>query len=182
MLHETCIMPDLAGLPALLAMIFAPSLTVKRSKDKTRYSLIKVGLGATGPTRVPLFHENDFTVPVNIKLTEDDLKEVNHLRFLLSNLLGPKHIIHIDETKRIEQLRKVKELTMKILLKKRTLLDQMSISEAKDKTWKLDAFTPVEENHQLYPGFWFPPLEKMKKETAEKIAEECAEYERRFLR
>ena len=186
-IYDNSLMPDIPGLPVLLALIFAPDSILLRNAELTRYNCIKFGLGATEKGRIPFFPDHDCVMPVNIKLDADDFYDVNCLRFLMSYLLmtQPKKSTSelTDETK-LDSLMSVKELIMKILSKKRNVLDQPCpatdpggnwiTEDQSDAFWNEEPFYGGGHYHQLP----YPPLKPFNQDKAAKLAVDLAELER----
>lgn len=124
-LHETSCMPDLPGLPVLLALIFAPDVIIKRNDDKTRYESIQFGLGCESITREPYFSQHDCILPVNISLSDEDFRDINYLRFAMSYLLMTQpmeKLPSLSDAVKLEALTLAKQKILKILSGKRLLL------------------------------------------------------------
>lgn len=124
-LHETSKMPDIPGLPVLLALIFAPEVIFRRNAEKTRFDNIRFGLGFHTSKASPFFREHDCELPVHFELMDDDFTDINFLRSQMSWLLETPTAdlmsTHDGETK-FSLLSHVQVTIMKILNRKRAPL------------------------------------------------------------
>jgi ATP-dependent RNA helicase TDRD9 len=119
-LHETTLMPDIPGLPLLLAMIFAPDVIFRRNDDKTKYNNMQFGLGCYKQNAEPYFREHDCILPVNFKLEGRDFSDVNYLRFLMSHLLTTEpneQLSSLSDEQKSDLLLRVKNQLLKVLSK-----------------------------------------------------------------
>lgn len=179
-LHETTLMPNLPGLPVLLAMMFAPEVVFKRNDDKTRFEYIKFGLGCSTSRRFAFFPEHDASLPVNIELNEEDFDDINQLRFYMSYLLmtepGEK-VPGLKKEEKFEMLTGAKKFLMKIVSKKRRILSHAVEPTSEDWLVECQADAVV-YNEQLHKGgghyhqLNFPLLQKIDRVKAEKLLKE----------
>lgn len=176
-LHDTTLMPNLPGLPVLMAMMFSPEVVFKRNDDMTRFEYIKFGLGCSTCRRVAMFAEHDCVLPVNIELTKEDFDEINEFRFFMSYLLmtKPGEIVPgLKKDEKFELLSGIKTLLMKILSKKRRILTHTFAPSSED--WIVDNQEdalvykePIQMGGGQYHQLNFPQLYKMNRVKAEKL-------------
>lgn len=69
-------MPNIRGFGPLMALIFCPTMQVKRNKEKTYYSAIRTGLGYNHEKNRPIFEEHDITFHLNVEITQHDIELV----------------------------------------------------------------------------------------------------------
>lgn len=140
-LHETTAMPDILGLPVLLALIFAPDAIIKRNKELTGYECIQFGLGCDPDTRIPYFPKHDCILPVTINLDDEDFHDFNNLRFLMSYSVMTQPTEHLpsleDETK-LDVMQNIKNLILKILDKKHFPIPSQAYGAAKNGRWMIE--------------------------------------------
>ncbi|TGZ53458.1 probable ATP-dependent RNA helicase spindle-E isoform X1 [Temnothorax longispinosus] len=80
-LRNTTFLPNIPGLAALLALIFAPRMELRCNSRKTYYTGALCGLGPIDncPNRA-MFPDHDMEIPFDVDITMDDVKEINKLR------------------------------------------------------------------------------------------------------
>ncbi|XP_052896489.1 probable ATP-dependent RNA helicase spindle-E [Anopheles moucheti] len=127
----TTMMPNIPGLPVLMALIFAPTCLLKKDADETRVVGLLAGLGVDPRTGASIYPEHDMSLAVDITLDEEDFGDINALRYTMDSIL---HSGHNQETQlfgeySIESLMgKVKEYIIKILQRERTAQDNRSMA------------------------------------------------------
>uniref|UniRef100_A0A182P258 Probable ATP-dependent RNA helicase spindle-E n=1 Tax=Anopheles epiroticus TaxID=199890 RepID=A0A182P258_9DIPT len=135
----TTMMPNIPGLPALMALIFAPTCVMKKDPDETRVVGLLAGLGTDPRTGVSMYAEHDMSLAVDIAIDDDDIADINALRYTMDSIL---HSGHNEQTPllgeySIESLMvKVKDYLIKILQRERAILDNRSM--AHDYCWGRD--------------------------------------------
>jgi ATP-dependent RNA helicase TDRD9 len=87
-LREITMMPNIAGLAEILALVFCPKMVIRRSDDNTRYVSMLTGLGDYPETKRSIFPLHEATFPINVELTDEDFSDINQLRFNMSQLLA----------------------------------------------------------------------------------------------
>uniref|UniRef100_A0A182N759 ATP-dependent RNA helicase spindle-E n=1 Tax=Anopheles dirus TaxID=7168 RepID=A0A182N759_9DIPT len=127
----TTVMPSIPGIPALMALIFAPTCLLKRDADGTRVVGLLAGLGRVPETGQSIYPEHDMSLAVDVALDEEDISDINALRYTMDSLL------HGDNNEQqtplygeygIESLmRKVKDYLIKILQRDRAITENRSM-------------------------------------------------------
>lgn len=74
-LRNTTIMPNIHGLPMLMALIFCPMMEPKAFEDGSRFSQILCGLGTYLSNR-PIYPEHDVCLTLDTELTSEDIEDV----------------------------------------------------------------------------------------------------------
>lgn len=74
--HETTLLPNIAGFGSLMAMIFAPRFHLKRDEAKTRFVSVLTGLGFT-KEKGAIFPQHDNIFYFDFVFDEDDLNHVS---------------------------------------------------------------------------------------------------------
>ncbi|XP_047994104.1 probable ATP-dependent RNA helicase spindle-E [Leguminivora glycinivorella] len=87
-LRHTTLMPNVPGLPAIIALLFCPTAELRRGQCGARYSAALCGLGAAA-NGAPLFPEHDLLVNVDADLDTEDVSNVRTPAPTLSTL--PAH-------------------------------------------------------------------------------------------
>ncbi|KAJ2944742.1 hypothetical protein O0L34_g1630 [Tuta absoluta] len=85
-LRHTTLMPNIIGLPAIVALLFCPTAELRRSADATRYVSALCGLGSLDDG-TPLFPEHDLLVNIDADLSVEDIGIINHVRHLMDYIM-----------------------------------------------------------------------------------------------
>ncbi|XP_053613679.1 probable ATP-dependent RNA helicase spindle-E [Plodia interpunctella] len=85
-LRHTTLMPNIPGLPAIIALLFCPVAELRRDSEGTRYVSVLCGLGST-EDGTPFFPEHDLLVNVDADLTVEDIGLINHVRHLMDYMM-----------------------------------------------------------------------------------------------
>ncbi|XP_049877718.1 probable ATP-dependent RNA helicase spindle-E [Pectinophora gossypiella] len=85
-LRHTTLMPNIPGLPAIIALIFCPMAEFRRNSEGTRYVSALCGLGST-EDGTPYFPEHDVLVNIDADLSVDDIGTINHVRYLMDYMM-----------------------------------------------------------------------------------------------
>lgn len=72
--RATTMMPNIRGFGALMALIFCPTIEMKRNDEKTKYVALRTGLGYENDQ--PIFEEHDIIFNLDSEITLDDIQEV----------------------------------------------------------------------------------------------------------
>jgi ATP-dependent RNA helicase TDRD9 len=153
-LHETTMLPEIPGLPMLLAMIFAPDVIFRRNEERTKYECMQFGLGAYTDDSSSLFPEHDCVLPVNFHIDQKDFWDVNYLRFLMSHLLTTEpndQISSLKDEEKSDLLRRVKSQIIKILSKNREPL-VLSYASHDFKNWKTEDQSDARRWQDVFVG------------------------------
>lgn len=70
-------MPNVPGLPMLLALIFCPTMKPKLTDDGMRVASILCGLGYNIYTKKPYYPDHDLNLVLDTLLTEKDINNVS---------------------------------------------------------------------------------------------------------
>ncbi|XP_050083849.1 probable ATP-dependent RNA helicase spindle-E [Anopheles aquasalis] len=123
-IRQTTIMPNIPGMPALMTLIFAHRCVLKMDDEGTRVCGVLGGLGCDPNTGTSYYPEHDLSLPVDVEITQDDITDINALRYIMDSMLqsgrsenttmfsGPTHGVLVG---------KVKEYILKILQRDRPL-------------------------------------------------------------
>ncbi|XP_058808983.1 probable ATP-dependent RNA helicase spindle-E [Phymastichus coffea] len=79
-LRNTTLMPNIPGLTALMCLIFAPKIELRRSTRGNQYVGALCGLGFDSRTGLSLMPEHDMEVYFDTEFTIEDLQKINRLR------------------------------------------------------------------------------------------------------
>lgn len=77
-LRYTTQMPNIRGFGPLMALIFCPTMQVKRNKEKTHYTVIRTGLGYDKANSRPMFEEHDIVFHLDVEITQHDIELVRN--------------------------------------------------------------------------------------------------------
>nr|XP_028564145.1 ATP-dependent RNA helicase TDRD9 [Podarcis muralis] len=105
LLRETSLMPHIPGLPALLAMLFAPVIDLRVDESRNRYIGVLCGLGWNYSLGVPILSDHDMEFMFDVKIDADDITQINIIRIAINKLVsdGPNGLMHFGQ-ERIAQL------------------------------------------------------------------------------
>uniref|UniRef100_A0A8C9WQN2 ATP-dependent RNA helicase TDRD9 n=1 Tax=Scleropages formosus TaxID=113540 RepID=A0A8C9WQN2_SCLFO len=76
LLKETTLMPSIAGLPALLCMLFAPVMELRTNEERTCFTGALCGLGWSVHTHEPILPEHDIEITFDVRFDVEDITEV----------------------------------------------------------------------------------------------------------
>lgn len=182
--RETTMMPDIPGLPVLLAMIFAPDVVFHRNESKTKYTNVLFGLGSFDGT-MAMFSRKDCTLPVHFKLEMEDFDDVNFLRCSMSSLLATDPTQQFPDQftneKKSEIFGDIKKQIVKILSKVRDPVPTTFASHC-DTNWNVSNQDDLKITKDIFHGFFyqhiaFPPLQTEGKKNIEKLARQMEQLE-----
>lgn len=75
--RETTLMPNIQGFGPLMALLFCPTMEVRRDKTRARNVSIITGLGYDTNRKIPLYEEHDSVFQLDVELNDDDFTMVN---------------------------------------------------------------------------------------------------------
>ncbi|CAG9134009.1 unnamed protein product [Plutella xylostella] len=133
-LRHTTLMPNIPGLPAIIALLFCPTTELRRDSTGTRYVSALCGLGSTD-SGAPLFPEHDLLVDVDAELSVDDIGEINHIRHLMDYMMlcGPgQDSPSADDEFRPQVPAIIRRELMQLLCKRRKHRECQSVAHAWD--------------------------------------------------
>merc|ERR1719436_8331 len=100
LLRSTNFLPNRAGIGYILAMIFSPSVELRPKENCNYYTGCLVGMGSRDrieenlicneplPTeKVPYYPEHDMELTFDVKITNEDVENINELRYAISHAL-----------------------------------------------------------------------------------------------
>uniref|UniRef100_A0A182VRC5 Probable ATP-dependent RNA helicase spindle-E n=1 Tax=Anopheles minimus TaxID=112268 RepID=A0A182VRC5_9DIPT len=165
----TTMMPNIPGLPVLMALIFAPTCLLKKDADETRVVGLLAGLGVDPHTGASIYPEHDMSLAVDIGIDEEDIGDINALRYTMDSIL---HSGHNEQTQlfgeySIESLMgKVKEYIIKILQRERTVQDNRCMAHefswnTGDKSGVSNKKRPRDKSLDIYSKAIFPLYDKL---------------------
>lgn len=76
LLRATTILPTIRAFGPLMALIFCPTMEMKRNNEKTKYVTMRTGLGYDYWNEQPIFEEHDMIFNLDTEITVDDIKQV----------------------------------------------------------------------------------------------------------
>jgi hypothetical protein len=89
-LSGTTIMPHVPGIAILTTLIFSPYVEIRKNSYGNRVANILAGLGGTESSKgiTSNSQDHDMTIPCDIDIRDDELKNINKLRFCMSSVLN----------------------------------------------------------------------------------------------
>lgn len=139
-IRETTLMPNIPGLPVLLALMFCPNAELRRDETKTRYASLLTGLGFDKARQQPFYGERDTLQTLDFELTNDDIDAINQFRFCMSQMLltePDKKLPDLVDEDKIETMKKIRTLLLEILNKVRPVMDITPVS-MNEYDWNVD--------------------------------------------
>ncbi|XP_008211194.1 probable ATP-dependent RNA helicase spindle-E [Nasonia vitripennis] len=79
-LRNTTLMPNIAGLTALICLIFSPKIELRRTSSGSRYIGALCGLGYNPRNCAALLPEHDMEVYFDTEISIEDMQNINRLR------------------------------------------------------------------------------------------------------
>ncbi|XP_064649764.1 ATP-dependent RNA helicase TDRD9-like [Lineus longissimus] len=86
--RNTTIMPHIHGLPAILALLFAPCAEIRTDSARTKYIGVLCGLGVDPDSGHPAFPDHEMEITFDVTIDNDDLTMVNGVRTAINMALG----------------------------------------------------------------------------------------------
>lgn len=83
-IRNTTLMPNIHGLPALIYLIFAPTIELRVNEEGTAYTGALCGLGADSHTGQSFFPDHDLEVTFDSEITLQDILNINRLRYWMT--------------------------------------------------------------------------------------------------
>ncbi|KAH1007345.1 hypothetical protein HUJ04_004591 [Dendroctonus ponderosae] len=84
-LRQTTLMPNVPGLPMMLAATFCPNMEPKVTADNSLVGAILCGMGCHETTNKPLYSVHDMLIHLDTELKIEELEMINKLRYLMNN-------------------------------------------------------------------------------------------------
>ncbi|XP_067013969.2 probable ATP-dependent RNA helicase spindle-E [Anabrus simplex] len=147
-LRHTTLMPNIHGLPALISLIFAPTIELRVNDTRSHYTGALCGLGVDPETGHALLPDHDMEITFDTEITLDDILNINRLRFWMTCTLYTDRDSEVPDAGPAEIVKcqnKVKEFLFKLLKEKRKSLELELCP--RPFTWNL-----VPEHFLMTPG------------------------------
>ncbi|XP_074032862.1 tudor domain containing 9 protein spindle E isoform X2 [Leptinotarsa decemlineata] len=109
-LRQTTLMPNVPGLPTLLALLFCPTMKVKVTNDCTRVASVLCGLGCNQFTNKSFYPSHDLTLVCDTDLKEEEINKINTVRFHMNQGITLMEDICNGASAQAEMIRKQKAL------------------------------------------------------------------------
>ncbi|CAH0400477.1 unnamed protein product [Chilo suppressalis] len=135
-LRHTTLMPNIPGLPAIIALLFCPVAELRRDVCGTRYVSTLCGLGSTDDGS-PYFPEHDLLVSIDAELNVEDIGLINHIRHLMDYMMNcseGQDIPTADDEARPQVPAAIKKDLMTLLMKRRKHREPQTVINAWE--WK----------------------------------------------
>ncbi|KAI8425063.1 hypothetical protein MSG28_006931 [Choristoneura fumiferana] len=143
-LRHTTLMPNVPGLPAIIALLFCPTAELRRGVCGSRYASALCGLGADA-AGAPHFPEHDLLVSVDADLDSDDVSDINHIRYLMDYTMICSD--NQDEESRRNLPALIRDVLLRLLMKRRKHREP----EAIPKEWEWHS-VPEDELMEIAPS------------------------------
>lgn len=76
-IRNTTLLPNIPGLPAILALLFCPRAELKRNIEKTHYNAVLCGFGHIDG--VSICPNRDMLIRIDTIITQEDVDDVSYL-------------------------------------------------------------------------------------------------------
>ncbi|KAL4706344.1 hypothetical protein ACJJTC_016638 [Scirpophaga incertulas] len=158
-LRHTTLMPNIPGLPAIIALLFCPVAELRRDDAATRYVSTLCGLGSTDDG-APYFPEHDLLVNIDADLTVEDIGLINHIRHLMDYMMycsEGQDVPAADDKFRPQVPSIIRNDLMSLLLKRRKHREPESVINAWEwKTVTEDELLEINEPDMVERAVVFP--------------------------
>jgi ATP-dependent RNA helicase TDRD9 len=136
-LYNVTTLPNIYGLPTLIALMFAPNFAFYQNPEKKQFVGIRFGLGCYEDSSKAFYYDHDSYLPINFENTfQEDVAEINFLRVSMSELLrGHKATDTLSENKKEECMNDIKKLLIKLLSKERIPVYNQTFYPDKNDSW-----------------------------------------------
>ncbi|XP_068618918.1 probable ATP-dependent RNA helicase spindle-E [Battus philenor] len=130
-LRHTTYLPNIPGLPAIIALLFCPYTELRRSACGTRYVSALCGLGSSSDG-TPYFPEHDLLVDIDADLNVADIGLINHIRHLMDYTMycSDAHNAPSNDTINTKLPKFIREDLLKLLMKHRTHRESQCVPNA----------------------------------------------------
>lgn len=91
--RNTTLMPNIQDLPAMVCMLFAPSIELRTDRKLTRLTGVLCGLGWDPVTEAPMLADHDIELAFDTRIKNDDVSKINGLRYAINLALASKDYI-----------------------------------------------------------------------------------------
>ncbi|XP_012273782.1 probable ATP-dependent RNA helicase spindle-E [Orussus abietinus] len=148
MLRNTTLMPNVPGLTAIISLVFAPKIELRRNSMGTDYVGALCGLGSHPVTKTSIFPEHDMTVAFDVEITIDDLQDINRLRHWMNMGIHTNSDIE-NKCEDLEEIAICQNKIKGVLLR---LLERRRESRKYDLGPNFDRWNRYDESLFLPPG------------------------------
>ncbi|KAJ8924323.1 hypothetical protein NQ315_007116 [Exocentrus adspersus] len=164
-LRQTTLLPNIPGLPMVLALLFCPTMRVKLTDDGTRVASILCGLGYNELTHKAFYPAHDIALVLDTELTESDVNKINQMRFFMSQGLKLMNDISermVRENDIIGIQNSLKNGLME-LMTPRQVIERIGVKYA-NVWWKSNVDAVVlkpnmcDDSEDVWPLLWFVKL------------------------
>ncbi|CAD0203892.1 unnamed protein product [Chrysodeixis includens] len=121
-LRHTTLMPNIPGLPAIIALLFCPVAELRRNSTRSRYVSALCGLGSS-EAGAPYLPEHDLLVNIDADLDVHDIGLINHIRHLTDYMMfceEGQETPTADDEFRPQVPKLLRKDLMELLMKRRT--------------------------------------------------------------
>ncbi|XP_077997158.1 ATP-dependent RNA helicase TDRD9-like [Glandiceps talaboti] len=118
--RDTTLMPNIHGLPALVSMLFAPTIELRTDSRKSRYTGALCGLGIDPDTYGPALPDHDMEITFDVSITADDITMINGVRMAVNLAVGSEDAIADWGPAAIFKIQKsAREKLLRLIMKRR---------------------------------------------------------------
>ncbi|XP_022106993.1 putative ATP-dependent RNA helicase TDRD9 [Acanthaster planci] len=118
--RDTTLMPNIPDLPALICILFAPVMELRRDKKNTRLTGALCGLGYDPETKGAVLPDHDIEVTFDTLITSKDIATINAIRLAMNLAIGSQNAIASWGSSASNQLQtQARNVLLKLVKKKR---------------------------------------------------------------
>lgn len=111
--QETSLIPQIDGLAVIIAMVFSPTVQIRRDIDKKKYVSILCGLGYDKVRKESYYPSHDTAMDIDFNMSPKDIIEVNKIRALMSQIMKTKPgetVPSLNDGQKCELMEKIQEI------------------------------------------------------------------------
>ncbi|CAH0550541.1 unnamed protein product [Brassicogethes aeneus] len=184
-LRQTTLMPNIPGLPAVMAMLFCPTMEPKLIDDASRVASLLCGMGCHEVTEKPVHPSHDMTIVLDTILKADEIDEINNLRHLMNNCVKAMNSNYtnnnkIDQDTIFQAQRNIIQALFSIIYRNRTSVNRCDVKFA--NYWGKSVADAVvlepevyKEPEDIWPLLWFVKIHEPVSEQNEMISRNLEE-------
>ncbi|KAL5008137.1 hypothetical protein ScPMuIL_013718 [Solemya velum] len=127
--RDTTIMPLIPGLPALVALLFAPVAELRTDREKRRYTGCICGLGLDPVGSGPALPDHDMEITFDTVINMEDILRINSVRMAINLAVGSQDVISSwGETAIFKIQASARERILQLIMQRREAMEPCHFS------------------------------------------------------